>query len=127
MAVRLLVVAVGGALGSVLRYLTSLAGARLFGPAFPAGTLAVNLVGCFLAGLLFALVDQRGLFSPVTRLLLLTGFLGGLTTFSTFALDTTNLLRAGSWSLGLANFFTNVVGGLTLAMAGVILVRVLAR
>ncbi|MGL5447403.1 MAG: fluoride efflux transporter CrcB [Rhabdaerophilum sp.] len=82
---------VGGGAGSVLRWLTGLGAVRLFGHAFPMGTLAVNLLGCFVMGLLAKLLlssDQGG---GDARFLLMTGVLGGYTTFSAFALDAANL------------------------------------
>ena len=79
-----LLVMLGGSLGAASRYAVSLLTARLFGPQFPYGTMVVNLAGCFLIGLLFALADRSRLLTPDVRLLLITGYLGALTTFSTF-------------------------------------------
>jgi len=83
---------VGGGLGSVLRWLTGLAALRLLGPAFPFGTLAVNISGCFVMGLAFRLLPSLDSGTHAARLLLMTGLLGGYTTFSAFALD-----AAGLW------------------------------
>lgn len=91
---NILLVALGGALGSVSRYLVAGGVHRLLpAAAFPYGILAANVLGCFLIGLLAGLGETRALFSPQARLALFTGFLGGLTTFSTFAHDTLNLAR----------------------------------
>ena len=82
---------VGGGLGSVLRWLTGLAALRLLGPAFPFGTLAVNIAGCFVMGLAFRLLPSLDSGTHAARLLLMTGLLGGYTTFSAFALDSAGL------------------------------------
>ncbi len=125
MLTKLLAVAVGGGLGSGVRYLTSFGGWRLFGPGFPAATLVVNLVGCLLIGVAFALAEERGAFGPLTRVFLMTGFLGGLTTFSTFALETVDYAHLGSTGVALVNILANNVGGLLMVIAGMWLVRAL--
>lgn len=95
---RLLLVGVGGFLGAVSRYLLSRYVQRLFpGSSFPLGTLLVNSLGCFAIGIVFGLVEQRQLFSPEIRSLIMVGFLGGLTTFSSFGLETMSLFRAGDY------------------------------
>lgn len=116
------VVGLGGFLGATLRYL--LAGwaqeaSRTL--AFPFGTLAVNLVGCFSIGMLSWLLETRGGFSPEVRVFLFAGLLGGLTTFSTFGLDTLVLLRAGQTGLALGNVALNNVLGLGLVWGGYLL------
>ncbi len=115
---RLLLVALGGALGSSGRYLTSLAANRLFGPAFPTGTLIVNLAGCLLIGVVFAF-SEKAIISPSVRLFLMTGFLGGLTTFSSYAFETVTLFADGSRAFSLTNIALNNVLGLGLALLGV--------
>ena len=110
---RIVLVAVGGALGALSRYGATLLAVQIFGSRFPWGTLIVNLAGCFLVGLSFALAD-RGLniMNPSARLFFVTGYLGGLTTFSAFALETVNSLRAATYLVALANFLlNNVIGG----------------
>ena len=81
---RILLVLAGGGVGSVLRYLTTLAAVRLLSPNFPFGTLIVNLVGCFFIGFVHTLAVLAARISPETRLFLTTGVLGGLTTYSSF-------------------------------------------
>ncbi len=100
------------------RYGVSLLAVRLFGARFPWGTLGVNLAGCFLIGLLFSLGTQRGLISPNTRLLLMTGFLGGLTTFSTYGLETVNFALSESRLNALMSFALNNGLGLALTFLG---------
>jgi CrcB protein len=110
----------GGGLGSVARYGTSRLAARLLGNGFAWGTLAVNLAGCFLIGILGGLFDRQAL-SLRYRPLFIVGFLGGLTTFSSYAFDTFEFLRLGHWGKALANVALDNVLGLVLAAAGFIL------
>lgn len=113
-----LLVMVGGSLGAASRYGIGLLTARLWGTNFPYGTLVVNLVGCFLIGLLFALADRSRLLTPDVRLLLITGYLGALTTFSSFSLETVNAGRAGLSLPSLTNILLNNIGGLSLTYVG---------
>jgi CrcB protein len=109
----ILMVALGGAVGSVARYKLSVwvlhhaADWR-----FPAGTFTVNVVGCLLAGLLVGLADKHDLFSADTRLLVFTGLLGGFTTFSAFGLETVFLLRKGELLVAGSNIVLSVLAGL---------------
>lgn len=125
MGIQILAVALGGAVGSALRYLTALGGARLMGGAFPLGTLAVNLLGCLLAGVIFGLAEERAAFSPLVRLSVLTGFLGGFTTFSTFAIETVALLQEEAWLAAGGSLGGNVALGLAAAIGGTYLGRAL--
>jgi CrcB protein len=93
---NVLIVAFGGAAGSVCRYLVGAWTFRRFGPAFPWGTLTVNVVGCFAIGLLTEVIARRFNASAELRLLLVTGFLGGFTTFSAFSLDALALFERGA-------------------------------
>ncbi|MDA8140301.1 MAG: fluoride efflux transporter CrcB [Desulfobacteraceae bacterium] len=113
-----MLIARGGAVGAVSRYLVGLVTFKLWGPNFPWGTLAVNLAGCFLIGFLFALSDRSRLLTPDVRLLLITGFLGALATFSSFSMETVNAGRAGLILLPLANILVNNIGGLLLTVLG---------
>ena len=113
-----LLVMLGGSLGAASRYGVSLLSARLFGTQFPYGTMLVNLAGCFLIGLLFALADRSRLLTPDVRLLLITGYLGALTTFSTFSLETVSAGRAGLTLQALTNILINNLGGLSLTWLG---------
>lgn len=115
---KLILVMVGGSLGAASRYGVGLLTVRLWGADFPWGTLAVNLAGCFLIGLLFAMADRARLLTPDMRLLLITGYLGALTTFSSFALETVNAGRAGLTLQPLINILANNIGGLSLTLAG---------
>lgn len=114
-----LYVAIGGALGSVSRYLLGTWTQTLSKSIdFPYGTLAVNLIGCFVIGFLSQLAEVRGAFTPESRALIFIGILGGFTTFSAFGNDTFNLLRDGETFNALANVGANVILGLALVWFG---------
>src|SRR5690606_28195087 len=106
------------AVGGGARYLVSDWAVRTLGLAFPYGTLAVNLVGSLLLGALMATALQSTLLSPVVRLALTTGVMGGFTTFSTFSYETMRYLQTGAWGLGVANVLANVVGCVLACSAG---------
>ena len=112
-------VAIGGALGSALRWAATLAIARVTrDPAFPWGTLAVNLAGSLAIGALLGLASDRGSLAPSVRLLLVTGVLGGFTTFSAFSWEALSLLRSGQAAQALGYVAGSVLGGLALAALG---------
>jgi CrcB protein len=115
---NILMVAVGGCLGALARYGVGLLAARLWGTGFPWGTLIVNLVGCLLIGLAFGLAGRSNLMSPQARLFFVTGFLGALTTFSSYAIETVNAAGAGQLGVVALNVAANNVAGLALAIAG---------
>ncbi len=110
----------GGGLGAVLRFAASRLGARLLGPGFPWATLAVNLIGCFLIGAAAGLLERQ-LLPPRTRPLFIVGFLGGLTTFSSYAFDTFEFMRRAQWGKAFANIALDNVLGLVLAALGYII------
>lgn len=120
---KILLVMIGGGLGAVSRYLITLLSSRLYGSSFPAGTLFVNLSGCFLIGVSFALAEYRNILSPSARLFIMTGFLGGLTTFSTYALESVNFARSGDSSVSVINFILNNFVGMALVIAGMWIVK----
>lgn len=119
-----LLVGTGGFLGSVLRYWMAAWVFRALGkPWFPVGTLAVNFVGCLLIGFLGGLAEHRRLFVQELRLFLFVGFLGGFTTFSAFAFETTNLLRDSRFIGACLNVGLQVLLGLLAARFGLIISR----
>ena len=120
---QIILVAVGGAVGSVARHLVSVASLRLFGPGFPYGTLIVNLVGAFVMGVFIEILARRFGGSTDLRLLIATGVLGGFTTFSSFALDTAVLWERGE----LVSSFVYVAVTLILGLAALFLGLGLAR
>lgn len=106
-----LAVALGGAIGSALRFLLSKLVQEQFGISFPVGTLFVNLVGAFLIGFFFSYLVEKLALNPYARALLITGLLGGLTTFSTYSYESFSLLREGETFKFLAYVFgTNLLG-----------------
>jgi CrcB protein len=121
---RLLLIALGGAVGSMFRYLISTATYKLIGRDFPYGTLSVNALGCFLIGLLFILLlDRFDDFSDQLRSLLIIGFLGGFTTFSSFSIETINLLENGELYRSLLNIIISIILCLGLTWLGILLGR----
>jgi fluoride exporter len=122
---RLFLVCLGGAAGSGLRYATALWAANAFGPAFPYGTLIVNIAGSFAVGFLMHLAGFTGLLSPELRLMLTSGLFGGFTTYSTFNYETTAYLRQGAWGMGLLNVVVTLVGCLVAGVVGFILARLI--
>ncbi|MDE2058700.1 MAG: fluoride efflux transporter CrcB [candidate division NC10 bacterium] len=106
---KVLLVGIGGFLGSVARYLVSGYIQDRTGEIFPFGTLAVNVIGCFVIGGLSELAEARGFLSPEARALVVIGVLGGFTTFSTFGNETVNLLRDGEWAFAAINLLTHAV------------------
>ncbi|HEX5999364.1 MAG TPA: fluoride efflux transporter CrcB [Hyphomicrobiaceae bacterium] len=110
-------IAVGSALGGMARYFFSGVAARVIGETFPWGTLIVNITGSFIIGLFFTLTgpDGRLLVSPTLRQFVMVGFCGGYTTFSSFSLQTLNLIRDGEMVLA----GTNVVASVLLCMLAV--------
>lgn len=96
---RLLLISLGGAVGTAARYLLSLWLLRSLGPAFPYGTLAVNVIGSFLLGAIMQAGLDTTLLSPTARVVLGTGVMGGFTTYSTFNYETLQYLQAGAWAM----------------------------
>lgn len=115
-------VCLAGAMGTGLRYLVSQGAARAFGIGFPYGTLIVNLVGCFLIAAIGQLALTGTLVSPAMRVILTTGFIGGLTTYSAFNYDTTRLLGERAM-VGMLNFFLTVFGCLAAGLLGAVAAR----
>ena len=113
--------AAGGVAGTFARYWVGSELHRRFGAAFPIGTLAVNLSGCLLIGLLAALAEGKLRLGPNARMLLMVGFCGAYTTFSTFMLESAMLARNGQAIIALANLLISVALGFTCFHIGVML------
>ncbi len=120
---NIVLVAIGGAIGSVLRYLTGLAALRMMGPAFPWGTLAVNLVGSLMIGILAELFVRKFGAALELRLFLITGILGGFTTFSAFSLDAVALFERGAAVQAAVYVGASVMVSIAAVFAGLALVR----
>ena len=112
---NLLLVGLGGGIGSILRYLCQKWFSENYPQPFPWGTFLVNLLGCFLIGVIYAASEKSTALTPQTRLFLVAGFCGGFTTFSTFAFENMNLLRGGDVSY----FLIYTIGSVMLGIAGV--------
>jgi CrcB protein len=105
-------VAVGGAIGSVLRYVLSTLVLRMSGSLFPAGTFAVNFVGCVVFGAIVGAAEQRFVLTPEARAFLLVGVLGGFTTFSSYVFESFALMQDGQLLTAAVNIGGQVVAGL---------------
>lgn len=120
---RILLLAAAGGLGTIARYGLALGVGRLHSGPFPWGTFAVNMLGVFAFGVIWALADDRMVIGGETRLVLLTGFVGGFTTFSTFLFETGQLMRDAEWGMAAANLLGQSGLGLVLLFAGMALGR----
>jgi len=120
-------VGLGGALGAMLRYAISLWAVQRFEALMPTaaliGTLIANAVGALLIGVLFVVITEKGLIAESWRPLLVVGFLGALTTFSTFSLETVGLLQQGEWLTAMVYVLGSVIICLFLTWAGIELAR----
>ena len=116
---RLLLVLLGGAIGSGVRYLVSVSMLERFGSGFPWGTLTVNVVGSFVIGLVATLADEHGTVGPSARVFLVVGVLGGFTTFSSFSLETLRLLEQHGTGPAALNVAGNVALSILAAVIGI--------
>ena len=120
---RFLWICLGGAAGTGARYLLSGWALAAFGPAFPWGTLAVNVIGSFCVGLIMQVGIATSLLSPTLRLALTTGVMGGSTTYSTFNYETIRYVQDGAWRLAVGNVLITLVVCLAAGFAGIALGR----
>ncbi|AJQ28562.1 fluoride efflux transporter CrcB [Pelosinus fermentans] len=116
---RIIAVAVGGSIGATARYLVSVWAAERFGADFPYGTLIVNVVGCFIIGIFMTLTTERFIVNPYWRLLITVGFLGGLTTFSSFSYETFRVLENSNMIMALYNIGLNLLLGFVATWIGI--------
>lgn len=115
---KLAYLAIGGTIGTLARYFLSGIIYRFTGADFPYGTLVVNLTGCFLVGLFAALSDEKLVLGPDMRVMLMAGFCGAFTTFSTFMLETGNLVKDAEWLRAFGNVFLSLFAGFFLFRLG---------
>lgn len=120
-----LAVSVAAIVGANLRYLLSRLAAKEFGPVFPYGTLVINILGSFIVGFFVIWSTERVLLDPRWRLLVVVGFCGSFTTFSSYAFESMAFFEHGQWTLMLANVFGNNLLCLGGALAGMALARAL--
>ena len=120
-----MLVGLGGAIGSVLRYLTSVLAAHWLGDQFPYGTLIVNLVGSFAIGLVHQVASDTLLIPDHLRTFLTTGIMGGLTTYSSFSYETVRLMETGAWTQASINVVVTTVLAVSLCFLGMAAGRLL--
>ncbi|WMW64659.1 fluoride efflux transporter CrcB [Nitratidesulfovibrio liaohensis] len=118
---KLILLALAGSCGTLARYWLSGLVYNTLGRAFPWGTAAVNLAGCMLFGLLWVMADERGLIRPEARLIILVGFMGAFTTFSSLIFETAELARGSQWAFAALNIIgQNILGFVAFAIGAII-------
>jgi len=122
---EILVISLGAILGANARWIISRYAARILGPVFPYGTLVINVSGSFVVGFFMIWATERVLLDPRWRLLVVVGFCGAFTTFSSFAFETMAYFEQGQWLLMSANFLSNNLLCLAAVLAGMALARAL--
>ena len=120
-----LAISVAAIAGANLRFLMSRLAAKEFGPVFPAGTLIINILGSFIVGFFVIWTTERVLLDPRWRLLVVVGFCGSFTTFSSYAFETISYFEQGQWGLMVANILSNNLLCLGSALAGMAVARAL--
>lgn len=118
-----LFVGLGGAAGSILRYVTHVVTTRYYAASFPLATFMVNVAGCFLVGLIFGMTAHETTETQNLKFLLITGFCGGFTTFSAFALENVKLMHSGDTTLAVLYTFGSIAAGLLAAWIGLLIAR----
>jgi CrcB protein len=119
----ILIIGLGGGLGSIFRYLVQIGISRLVTVAFPAGTFLVNITGCFVIGLLYGFSDKYATLTTEWRLFLITGICGGYTTFSSFSYESISLFRQGNYTYFMAYTVLSVAVGLLATLGGMLIVK----
>jgi CrcB protein len=120
---QILFVGLGGAAGSVLRYFTNVITMKYYAASFPLATFMVNVGGCFIAGLIFGLISQETDEAQNLKLLLITGFCGGFTTFSAFALENVKLMNLGNTTTAVVYAVASVAAGMFAVWIGLLITR----
>lgn len=120
---NILIIGIGGFLGAIARYGVALWIGQRWGRSFPIGTFVINVTGSFLIGLLMTLFTERFMVNPQWRLMLVVGFLGAYTTFSTFEYETGALLKDGEWVIAMLNVVLSVIAGFIALKLGEVLAK----
>jgi len=120
---NILIIGLGGFLGAIARYEAALWIGQRWGRGFPIGTFVINVTGSFLIGLLMTLLTERFMVNPQWRLMLVVGFLGAYTTFSTFEYETGALLKDSEWLLAMLNVVLSVIVGFIALKLGEVLAK----
>jgi len=120
-----LLIGLAGMGGALSRYWLGGLAHKVLGASFPWGTLTANTLGCFLFGLIFALADERFMLKEQTRIILLVGFMGSFTTFSSLIFESSQLLREAQWLLAGLNYMGQTGLGLAALWLGILLARVM--
>ena len=120
-----MIVGIGGALGSVSRFLAQRGAEQLFATSFPLGTFLVNIIGSFIIGVAYTLAERGGILTYESRLFIMVGFCGGFTTFSTFAFDTFMMISGNLWQFLILNIGGSILAGLLAVYAGIVVTRML--
>jgi len=119
----ILLIGIGGALGSILRYLTSVVVSKYFQSAFPWATFTANILGCLIIGIILGLFEKQQITNPDLKFFLITGFCGGYTTFSAFAAENVNLFQSGNSLMAFAYIAVSVVVSLFAVWVGLSLMK----
>jgi len=119
----ILMIGLGGGLGSIFRYLAQLGVSKLVNISFPAGTFLVNVTGCFLIGLLYGFADKYATLTLEWRMFLITGLCGGYTTFSSFSYEAISLFRQGNYTYFMLYILLSVIVGLLATIGGITIVK----
>ena len=122
---KILIVGAGGFFGAIARFVVASLIGQKWGRSFPLGTFFVNVSGSFFIGLLMSLFTERFMVNPQWRLLLVVGFLGAYTTFSTFEYETGGLIKDGEWFIALLNIVLSVIAGFVALKIGEVIARVI--
>ena len=125
MLIKILMILAGGGLGALIRYTLGSQIDKSLNLSFPIGIFCVNLIGCFLIGLLVSLFENKFIFSENLKIFLIIGFLGSLTTFSTFALDNYNFLTQKNIILLFTNIFLTNTFGLLMVLLGIKTIKII--
>jgi len=120
---NMFIIGIGGFFGAITRYGVALWIGQRWGRSFPLGTFAINVSGSFLIGLLMSLFTERFMVNPQWRLMLVVGFLGAYTTFSTFEYETGALVKDGEWMIAMLNVVLSVIAGFVALKLGEVIAK----